>query len=877
MMNIAGISNDTQRRHLVQNHKDAQGKPDLNGIDYVEVSDNNPCILLVHFLNPAPNNLIKGNVSISGGRRIRNIYAIDPAPQPCSSQDDPEPDNCLRITINQAGDFSTYTLRLVEVDASGYPTNTPLQSLDQRYAQADFSFIAGGVSDLDCQASDISPAVARVEPEINYLAKDYASFRQLILDRLALLMPNWQERHIPDVGILLVELLAYVGDHISYYQDAVANEAYLQTARRRISVRRHACLIDYTIHEGCNARAWVYIETNQDIPCDSQDIYFITTPEQVPALPGPTLTQDDLRNIPVSSTQVFLPLFFSTDTQGKIPLYQAHNSISFYTWGVQQSCLPCGATSATLKDAWVSAPTTQAPATTGGTTPSNRKLHLNPGDVLYFQEVLGAKTGNAVDADPTHRHIVRLTDVKPAVDTLYDPPVPVLEITWAQEDALPFSLCLSSLGPGCALLTDISVARGNVILVDAGPWQSNEALGTVEGKISPPACQGVDDPADVEVAPLRFTARLQKAPLCFSVPLSGDALPGQAIQRTVSLTSATALLRQDPRQALPQIKLTGSRTVLGTQVNQSWIAQQHLLESHERDLHFVVEVDNDGHGCLRFGDGVSGHQPETGTTFSATYRIGNGVSGNVGAGVISHIVFRQTKTGAILKPTNPLPASSGNDPEPLDEIKRFAPQAARGNLQRAIIPDDYARLAERHPQVQRAAAVLRWTGSNYKVLVAIEQRGKEQVDPNILAEVRMNLENYRCVGHELVVMPARLVPLDIAISVNILPHYLRAHVKADLLNVFSNRVLPDGRYGFFYRDNLSFGGSVPLSKLAALAQVVSGVASVDVTKLERIYQGTNSELTQGILSIGPLEIARMDNDRNYPENGRLTITMRGGR
>ena len=33
-----------------------------------------------------------------------------------------------------------------------------------------------------------------VEPEINYLAKDYASFRRLVLDRLALIMPDWQER-----------------------------------------------------------------------------------------------------------------------------------------------------------------------------------------------------------------------------------------------------------------------------------------------------------------------------------------------------------------------------------------------------------------------------------------------------------------------------------------------------------------------------------------------------------------------------------------------------------------------------------------------------------------------------------------------------------
>ena len=68
------------------------------------------------------------------------------------------------------------------------------------------------------------------EPDVNYLAKDYASFRQLILDRLAILMPDWRERHVPDLGIALVELLAYVGDYLSYYQDGLPP--------RPISIRR---------------------------------------------------------------------------------------------------------------------------------------------------------------------------------------------------------------------------------------------------------------------------------------------------------------------------------------------------------------------------------------------------------------------------------------------------------------------------------------------------------------------------------------------------------------------------------------------------------------------------------------------------------------
>jgi hypothetical protein len=45
-------------------------------------------------------------------------------------------------------------------------------------------------------------------------------------------------RRREELSVALAELLAYVGDKLSYEQDAAASEAYLGTARRRISVRR---------------------------------------------------------------------------------------------------------------------------------------------------------------------------------------------------------------------------------------------------------------------------------------------------------------------------------------------------------------------------------------------------------------------------------------------------------------------------------------------------------------------------------------------------------------------------------------------------------------------------------------------------------------
>ena len=78
-------------------------------------------------------------------------------------------------------------------------------------------------------------------------------------------MPGWKERHAPDLGVTLVEMLAYAGDQLSYYQDAVATEAYLTTARQRASVRRHSRLVDYAMHDGASARTWLVFNSAEDV------------------------------------------------------------------------------------------------------------------------------------------------------------------------------------------------------------------------------------------------------------------------------------------------------------------------------------------------------------------------------------------------------------------------------------------------------------------------------------------------------------------------------------------------------------------------------------------------------------------------------------
>jgi hypothetical protein len=1022
----------------------------LFGLDYVEIGDvegpDDHRNLRVYFLGKAPPNFGKKNLVLTGGRRIRDFHIVNLR---VVRQKDPTLDDHLEIDVDKPGDFSTYTLSVVEVDDKGQPTTQPMAGFDQRYSSVTFSFRAGCPSDLDCKQPDLCPPPQRAEPEINYLAKDYSSFRQLILDRLALIMPDWTETHVPDIGVTLVEMLAYTGDYLSYYQDAVATEAYLGTARERISVRRHARLVDYAMHEGCNARTWMTLWTSDKTDLDPAQIYFITPFPNAPE--ERVLSDDDLRNVPSLGYEVFQPLTTGVcrPPNGKtISIWPAHNEIYFYTWGDCECCLATGSTSATLVDQWVKLPTEDKPSpetpqkpgkepssgkpapsyktsqsqlasvtrapkgpihhretvpTEGSTVPSSsdvppgteRMLKLKAGDVLIFEEVKGAKNGNPDDADPRHRQAVRLTKVTPTIDPLYQPyqdsfgpefVQPVLEIEWASEDALTFPLCISSQAPppDCGCMENVSVARGNVILVDHGR-DAGEQLGTVPTESTTEKCPSCCQPAEIQIVSCLFRPVLTQQPLTFSEPLascgasdsvfqdprqalpwislasippgpgcsdSGSVNPSPASEKSASAQVASppcevkplftfddlsdptglaktlqhagssvtaqfllaqlsgstrsALSAWDGTSSLPEPLRTGLLTDLNAML-EYWRPRADLLESGPSERVFVVEIDNQGFAHLRFGDGLLGMQPKAGTAFRADYRIGNGKAGNVGAETITYIVFRKGKlSGLTIKPRNPFAGMGGDEPEPIDDVKMFAPFAFKSTLERAIRGDDYAALASDNSRrlksrsalvasmpaictqpfrsLQRAKATLCWMGSWYTAQVALDPMGSEEINPTLIQEITSYLLPFRRLGHDLMVGPARYVPLSVVISVCVMPNYLRGHVERAVLDVLSNRRLANGRLGFFHPDNLTFGTGIFVSRLLTAVQAVPGVQDVTVNELERFEISEpdadieNEEVpANSVLELGPMEIARLDNDPDFPENGRLFLNIRGGR
>ena len=515
------------------------------GIDSVEPSDDGRT-LTVTFLGKAPEGIGRHNVRIDGGQRITGISVLDVV---MDRGDDPELDDLMLVTVDRAGDTSTYTLCVVEAGPHGQPGTRPYPGFDPRYACAAFTFLVACPADLDCAAAPPCPTVITPGPVIDYTAKDYDAFLRLLLDRMTLTVPGWVERHVPDLEVTLAEVLAYVADQLSYQQDSVATEAYLDTARKRASVRRHVRLVDYAMHDGCNARAFVTVAVSRDVNLLAGQYRFVAVdvsylpPQEQPQL-GTVMSDDQLAHLPPGIThEVFEPL-----TGGDVTLVPANNQISFWTWGDEDCCLPAGATAATLRDEWAAAPE-GAPggaaagpgASTGG---QPRILGLRPGDILIIEEVTGPRTGAAADADPTHRQAVRLTSVTPDVDPLYGQPV--LEVTWGAQDALTFEACLSAHGgPDCQLISDVTVARGNVVIVDHG--RSITFCGFAPETIPIP-------PAEVTVPPCRPLVsgcpdRAEESPVValihalLSAARAGQPVTAGEIAQLGVLTGAAAIAR----------------------------------------------------------------------------------------------------------------------------------------------------------------------------------------------------------------------------------------------------------------------------------------------------------------------------------------------
>ncbi len=780
----------------------------INGIDFMEVHPSQT-VLDVSFIHSLPGELgeiptgpelVTENVIIEGGTRIKPINVLTLSrPQP----------HLLRVSVDQPGDFSPYTLRLV----AGPGADSPPPGFDPTLSAISFSFKASCETDLPCAPpADCIPVPAQ-DPVIDYLAKDYDSFRSLMLARLRQLMPDWQDTSSADPYIAAVETLAFAADRLSYMQDAAGAEAYLSTARNRISVRRHTRLIGYNLSPGKNARTFV---TYSVAPAADGQMLISGTPVlSKSAGLGPDVDADEYNEALANGALAFTTM---TDVQ----LQSVHNQIAFHTWSRRECCLKAGSTRATLVN--------------------NPMLWLSPEDYLVLIQTLGPTTGKTADADPNLAHVVRLTEVTMGTDPLDGSAI--MNIAWADDDALPFDLPLSAAVGTDGAEVALAEAHGNVALADHGAWMS--------AAISPQTV-----PEEGPYRPCLLTPGVT-----YSAPFDAStATASSALGLTPSATTETIT---------PSIEL---QDATGT-----WTFQTDLLASDRFSNDVVAELDDAGFSWLRFGDDINGRQPTPLNQFSASARFGTGSYGNVGRNTLSHVFsgWNGAPITGILKVANPLPGMGGQDAETPAHARLFAPASVH-HQERAVTEADWADWALRYPGVQRAAAELRWTGSWYTVFITLDRVGGASVSADEVFRFGLlrHLNHARLAGYDLELRDPIYAPIRLAMRICVAKNFTRANVRTGLLDRFTSGLQRNGAKGFFHPDHFSFGDPLFSSRIYAAAMEVNGVGSVEILTFQRWDRAANEEIAEGVFQPQDREIVQLENDPSFPERGTLEFEMEG--
>jgi predicted phage baseplate assembly protein len=752
----------------------------------------------------------------------------------------------LTLRVAAPGDFSTYRLAV------------PSPVLDPFFDGVPFTFKAGCPSNLDCEAQPAPcPAAQADTPPINYLAKDFLSFRQALLDFSALRYPDWQERSEADFGVMFAEALSSVADDLSYQQDRAGAEAALVTATQRRSAVRHARLVDYEPSPATLASVMLQFDVGAGVTsiayglgvtatgADGGQVLFETGEGLRDRLIDP-LT-GDLRAAPPSAPAS--------------PIWNT-GVIKPYWFDDSQRCLPAGSTSMYV---------------------------LGRGYDFQPEQRLLIETAAENTADPPVRQIVQLLArgdpagrwSTRASDPLFPrPPDP-------PGSSAPFMTVPTSppTAEEATAVTRIAWRAADALTADRDLTRT-----TLAGNIVP-ATQG----ATVMAEPFVVTPGPAGGQTPTTIVRTGprqtnpDGTPGgQTRAQLYTLAQAPlAWLAAGPNgEPAPEIVL-GQATDAGGTVIWDWF--RWLLDAGQFDSAFTIDAAkfvpiarnsdssiqadyaSDDGDTLRFGDATFGLVPDDGAVFTATYRVGAGAAGNVAAGAVSQLSTAAIAAG-LAAVTNPLPATGGADPEPLARIVRNAPQAFRAKTFRAVIPHDYEAAAETLPWVQRAGCRFRWTGSWLTVFTTPDPLDSEAVTTPERVELIDLLNRYRLAGYESYAPDPQYASIDLQIEVCARPDAFAADVKAMIVGALSA-----ARGGFFAPDNFSFGQPLERSTLEAAIQRVTGVAGVLCVHYRlRDRMGGFAEMPDEV-AVGASQIIRCDNDPSLGEHGSFSVTVEGGR
>ena len=747
----------------------------------------------------------------------------------------------LEITVASPGDFSLHRLFIDDARVDPFFNNTI------------FSFKQGCPSVFDCRDDCPPELLESLDYPVDYLARDFWSYRRALLDFAAGRYPNWKEPLEADQAVMLMEIMAALGDEFAYTQDRYAREATLPTATQRRSRSGLARLVDYLPDPGLAAETdlvvWVAAGGGGETCAIGARAW---------ALP------EGRTPIPYSA----IASVWHHEAWNEIPLHCPDSDVA---------CLPKGATEAYLL--------TDAP--NAGQLPPGEPL--SPQEFWVGRRII-LRAIPADPAEPRRAFAVTLTGVTPMTDSLAPTPgvaTPIAHITWDEPTPWPLPLAETT-----ALVNTVRVRAGEEIVEHFRVGPDDILAATYAALPAPDLARLLALPRAVERESAwqpgrEGRGRIQRYGLRASETAGLGWLHPPEATGLANLRVRTPMLRiteVEPPNYTPDAQGAAwsfARDMLTSDLDSTTFTLEEGMwreaTVHQRPLQpdFVFQdyASNDG-WTIRFGDGAFGRPPEDGTVIEARYMTAPGTAANLSPDSVAHLAppagagpddFASYAEAV----TNPLAITSGSDEETPENIRISAPEAYRALPLRAVRPGDFSDILQRLPWVQRANATVRWTGSWATYFIAADPVGGFALTDAERRELNDEIDCIRQATRDARAADPDYVDIDLEIEVCAKATSYPGEVAERVTEALTAP-------GFFSPDNFTFGQPLRRSGLESAIQCVPGVKGVEKIRLRERTKRDWHDFTEAELAVEPWQIVRLQNDPLYPGRGALRVTADGG-
>ena len=289
------------------------------------------------------------------------------------------------------------------------------------------------------------------------------------------------------------------------------------------------------------------------------------------------------------------------------------------------------------------------------------------------------------------------------------------------------------------------------------------------------------------------------------------------------------------RFILPNANIDTStiRVKVKTNVTEQYALYEDILNVDGNSRLFLLEEVTDQKYEVRFGDGILGKKPASGSIIEVTYIVSNGREGNGAKNFTFSGILKDNNANPITTGISQLrtisDSQNGDDIEPIDSIKYLAPRVYSAQF-RAVTASDYKGLI---PYIYtNIDSVTAYGGEELdppeygKVFISIKPRGANTLSQITKEEISRSLKQYSIAGikPELIDLKYLFVEFDTTIYYNKNQTSDVSEIRTKVLNTLTNYSKSS--------DTNNFGGRVKYSKINALVDATDTAITSNITKVK---------------------------------------------